>query len=174
MSDLSQNPLFKMLRRLDRGLSFIESCFLVFILTFMICLAFLQVILRNFFSSSILWADPLLRHWVLWVGFLGASMSTRENRHINIDVLFRLLTPIWKRRVRIITSFFSAFISLWLLRASFVFVRDEYLVQSTFTLGIPLWPFLSIIPLGFVSITFRFLLKVIFPAHYHQTASGVG
>ncbi|MDE2237792.1 MAG: TRAP transporter small permease subunit, partial [Elusimicrobia bacterium] len=44
-------------------------------------LAFLQVLRRELFGSGALWADPLLRSLVLWVGFLGAALAAAEDKH---------------------------------------------------------------------------------------------
>ena len=80
---------------------------LVVIVLFMVVLAFLQVLLRNIFDQSFLWGDPLLRHLVLWVGFIGASLATREEKHINIDVLGRALKGRPKLAVRFFTELFA-------------------------------------------------------------------
>lgn len=36
------------------------------------------------------WVDPLLQKGTLWLAFLGASLATREGRHIAVDILPRL------------------------------------------------------------------------------------
>jgi TRAP-type C4-dicarboxylate transport system permease small subunit len=160
------------LLRIDKGLYLIESSLLLLTLSFVIVIAFLQVVFRNLLSTSIAWGDPLLRHLVLWIGFLGAGLATRENRHINIDALYRVLNPVWKNRIRSMTNVFSAFICALLARASFSFVRDEFQAKSTMYLEIPLWPFVSILFLGFVVITFRFLMKSIVPGHTDNSERG--
>jgi len=33
------------------------------------------------------WADPLLRIMVLWLGMIGATVASRDNRHIHIDLV---------------------------------------------------------------------------------------
>ena len=60
----------------------------------LIILGGLQIILRNVFHSGLLWADPLMRHIVLWLGCLGAALATTSARHINIDVFSRALPAI--------------------------------------------------------------------------------
>jgi C4-dicarboxylate transporter DctQ subunit len=156
----------------DAILSRIENIILVLTLGSMIFIAFLQVILRNFFSAGIIWGDILLRHLVLWVGFLGASLASRENRHINIDALFRILPHKWKKLVYIITNLFSAIICALLVRAAYVFVGDERAAETTLFLGIPLWLFMSVILIGFMVMTFRFFIRAIFSTYSDQSASG--
>ena len=148
-----------LIRRIDRFLSRLESTTLILVLTAMVLMAFLQVILRNFFSYSILWGDTFLRHLVLWIAFLGASLATRDKKHINVDVLSRFLSPKTKRWFRLMTALFSAFICALLTKAAYVFVVDERTAGTTIFLNIPLWIFMSIILIGFISMTFRFLLQ---------------
>ncbi|TNF86538.1 MAG: TRAP transporter small permease subunit, partial [Gammaproteobacteria bacterium] len=66
-----------------------EDALLVILLTAMIVLACTQILLRNFFDSGIVWIDPLLRVMVLWIGLVGATVATRHNKHIRIDLLSR-------------------------------------------------------------------------------------
>ena len=65
----------------DDSLGRIEKFFVAGMLGVMILLAFLQIVLRNVFSSGISWGDPLVRYLVLWVGFIGASLATKESKH---------------------------------------------------------------------------------------------
>ena len=134
-------------------------------------MSFLQVILRNIFASGIIWGDIFLRHLVLWVGLLGASLATRGNRHISIDVLSRFLGPAGKRRVHRITHIFSTLVCGLLVRASYVFIRDERAAGTTLILGIPVWLFMSVVLIGFVVMTFRFSIKVFIPSIADQVVS---
>ena len=81
----------KILDTINSWIEKAETVLLVVILSVMILLSFLQVLLRNFFEQGILWGDILIRNLVLWVGFIGASLATRENKHINIDLFTRFL-----------------------------------------------------------------------------------
>ncbi len=161
----------KFLLTFDRILSKFESVILVATLGLMIFMAFLQVILRNFFSSGILWGDIFLRHLVLWIAFLGASLATKENRHINVDLFSRLLRHKHRRWSSFITNLFSSFISGLLARAAYIFIRYERDMETTLFLDIPTWLFMSIILIGFIIITFRFLIKAISPDYGDQKSA---
>ncbi len=54
--------------RLLRVTALVEDALLVLILAAMVGLAATQIVLRNLFDGAILWADPMLRVGVLWVG----------------------------------------------------------------------------------------------------------
>ena len=81
----------KLLARLSGILLALERGVLVLLFSLMIVLAFAQVVLRNFFSVGLIWADPLLRNSVLWLGFIGASLATQQDKHIRIDLVGRFL-----------------------------------------------------------------------------------
>ena len=68
-------------RRLDRIIGHLEKVLLSVMLAAMILLAFLQIVLRNFFDTGLPWGDSLVRYLVLWVGFIGAALATNEESH---------------------------------------------------------------------------------------------
>ncbi len=150
----------KLLRTLDRFLVRVETVFLVVFLSAMILLAFLQVMARNFLGTGFLWADPLVRHLVIWVGFFGAAVATHEERHISIDALTRFFRPRWKAIAHIFTSLFAVIVCWYLAEAAWVFLLDEKSLGSDFMLNVPTWIALAVIPTGYVLIAFHFLVKI--------------
>lgn len=150
---------------MSSALSWIERSILVLMLAVIILLAFLQVILRNIFSEGILWADPLLRHMVLWLGFLGASLATQKEKHINIDLITRFLSPKRTNLMRILTNLFAAGVCWFLTEAGWTFLQNERETDDILlTIGaqeFQAWWFQVIIPVGFGLMTFRFLIHVI-------------
>ena len=151
------------IRAVSRLLSKAETLLIVLLLGSMTALAFLQVILRNIFSTGILWADPFLRHLVLWVGFLGASQATRQEKHINLDILTRYTSPKMMNAFRIFTNLFAGSITALLARAGWVFLESEIeSAETIFTIGrtnIPAWWVQLIIPIGFGLMAFRFFMR---------------
>lgn len=151
----------KWLRSFNDIISKIEMWFLVTLVLFMIFLSFLQVLLRNFFEGGFNWADLALRNIVLWVGFMGASLATRENRHITVDALTKFFPHTWKVASDILVSLFSIFVGGIFIWASMQFVLTEFESKSIAFLGIPFWVVELVIPIGFLMITLRFILKII-------------
>ena len=149
----------KILNKINTWIERAETAVLVVIMGAMVLLAFLQVVLRNIFNEGILWGDIFLRHLVLWVGFLGASLATREQKHINIDLFTRFLSNKGKAGARLITNLFSIFICVLLTDASWTFVQDEQMMGTIVFGDIPAWYFQIIIPIGFLLMSFRFLIN---------------
>jgi TRAP-type C4-dicarboxylate transport system permease small subunit len=151
----------KFLRSLDRFFYKIEFGLLVAFLGSMVLLAFLQVVLRNFFGTGIMWADTIVRHLVLWSGFVGAALATSEERHISIDALTKFLSVRTRHIVLIFTSIFAAIVCYYLSAAAWEYVLEERINGGELVLGIQTWVALLIIPAGYILIAFHFIIKAI-------------
>ncbi len=151
----------KLIAVIDKNLAYFETALIVLILSVVVLMAFLQVFLRNIFSTGILWADIFLRHLVLWVGFIGASIATRENKHINIDVLTRLAPEKARAYIHLITDVVTMGVSIVLAIAGYNFLALEIEFNTILFENVPAWIFEIIIPIGFGMIAFRYLLKII-------------
>lgn len=149
-----------------------ESALLAAILSVMVTMAFAQVLLRQFFSTSILWGDTFLRHLVLWVGFLGAAAATADEKHFAFDTGVALIPERFKAPVHLAARLSTAAIAALLTRAAWFFLKDEKESASTlFTAGswaVPGWWFWIILPAGFALITIHSLVKAA------QAAQGLG
>jgi TRAP-type C4-dicarboxylate transport system permease small subunit len=145
--------------RVDEAIERVEQTLIVTFLGFMILLAFLQIVLRNFFFTGLDWGDQLLRNLVLWIGFIGATLATREGKHINIDVVSRWLPSLGKNVVTLITHLFSFFVCCGLTYAALKFIKNEVQMENTTFLNIPAWVPEMILPITFGLMTFRFGLR---------------
>ena len=145
--------------RVDEAMDRVEQTLIVTFLGFMILIAFLQIILRNFFSTGLDWGDQLLRNLVLWIGFIGATLATREGKHINIDVVSRWLPSLGKNIVILITHLFSFFVCCGLTYAALKFIKNEVQMENMTFLNIPAWIPEMILPMTFGLMTFRFGLR---------------
>jgi TRAP-type C4-dicarboxylate transport system permease small subunit len=148
----------KFLRALSDFLARIETVMLVLFLSVMVLLAFGQVVLRNVFDTSILWIDPLVRQTLLWAGFVGAALATREDRHISIDAFTKFLSPQGKSLAKIITSLAAAVAAFFLAVAAWGFLREEMTSDNEMFFGIPTWVGLLILPGGYGLIMVHFLI----------------
>jgi len=155
----------KYLQAVSRALNVLERFLIVLLLGVMVVLAFAQVILRNFFDSGLLWGDPFLRHLVLWIGFLGASLATQQEKHINIDLLTRFASPKIVNIFHIATNLFAALVCYYLMSAGWTFLQSEMEShEALFSIGetaFAAWWFQTVIPAGFGLMSFRFFIRSI-------------
>lgn len=150
----------KFLNLIDEIIVKLETVLVIILLSLMVSIGFIQVVLRNLFETGLLWADPLLRYIVLWLAFIGASIATHEDRHINIDVLTRLLNLRLKRLSSIFTNTFALIVCVILFKASIDFLKMELTYPTEIFLGIKNWTLEIIIPIGFGLMSLRFLLRI--------------
>jgi len=147
--------------RLLRATALIEDALLVVILAAMVGLATTQIVLRNLFDGAILWADPMLRVGVLWVGMIGAMVATRGDKQISVDAVSRFLPTRWKARIRVVTDLFTAVVSAVVAWSAFRLVLDDRAAGGTAVAFVPVWACEAILPLAFAVIALRYLLFAI-------------
>jgi len=136
----------------------VEDGLLALLLTTMIVLAGTQILLRNIFDSGFVWIDPLLRVLVLWLGLLGATVATRHNKHIRIDLLSRYFKRNTHRLIQALVGQVSAWTCLVIAWHGLDWIRLDYNEAVTWFADIPAWAVESIVPLAFALIGLRYLL----------------
>ncbi len=142
--------VLSLLRRLEEGA-------LVGMLAGMIVLAVTQIVLRNVLGGGLVWADPLLRLAVLWLGMAGAALASREGRHIAIDTLPRLLPPRARAGVRLVTDLFTAAVAALLARHATRLVLADRAADATAFSGVPAWLAEAVLPVAFAVVAWRYL-----------------
>ncbi len=137
----------------------------------------LQIVLRNFLHRGIIWADPLMRHIVLWLGCAGGAMATTRIRHISIDVLTRALpTPLHAIRDKVIYLATAVAASV-LGMAALKLVIDERAFGDKAFLNVDVWILQSVLPFAFFLISYRSLLNMFLsrkakPIDWEETEDG--
>ena len=142
------------IKRLHRA----EDALLVFLLSSMIFIAALQILLRNFFDAGIVWADPLLRVGVLWLGMIGATVATRNNKHIRIDLLSKFFDRNTHRLIQSVVGQISAWTCLVIAWFGMHWIRLDYEDGFTAFAGIPAWILEIVVPLSFALIGVRYFI----------------
>ena len=160
----------RVLIRLLRAIHLLENGLLVVLLAAMIVVAGAQIVLRNIFHTSFLWADPLLRVAVLWVAMIGAMAATRSDKQISIDALSHFLPSRWKAGVRVLTDLFSAAVAGTVAWHAARLVLDDRAAGSMVMGGVPVWACEVILPVAFGVIAVRYLLFAL----RHSRAAIVG
>ena len=139
-----------------------EDALLAILLTTMILLASTQILLRNLFDSGFVWIDPLLRVLVLWLGLLGATVATRNNKHISIDLLSRFFERKSYCLVQAGVAQISAWTCLVIAWYGLSWIRLDYEDAVASFVGIPAWMLEVVIPAAFALIGLRYLLRSVF------------
>ncbi len=144
------------LDRLERWGTAAENAVLVLLLTAMILLAVGQIILQIFFSIGFVWADELISLIVLWIAIVASVAAARSDRHLRIDALSHFVPQRFARYPRIIVDAFAAGMCLILGWHSYRYIL--LFGEDTVLNGVPVWIALSVIPIAFALMAYRFAL----------------
>ena len=149
-----------MITGLARIFRLIESGILIALLTGMITVAAYQVVARNFFDTGLVWGDALVRILVLWITLFGAMVASRKDEHIRIDLISNFFRDPLRPMLRNFTSLFTAGVSLMFAWYSGQLVYMDYQDAVVAFGNVPAWICESILPLGGLIISIRYLLHV--------------
>lgn len=152
-----------------QGLHQLEDLILATLLIAMILLACSQIVLRNVIGESLLWADPLGRIMLLWLGLLGALAAARKNRHIAIDLVGHYIPDNFKNLLSRFIALLTAGMCGLLAWHTARFVLMEFEVPTELVLGIPSWLPPLIIPLSFGLMALRYLLHTLIGFESEET-----
>jgi TRAP-type C4-dicarboxylate transport system permease small subunit len=155
------SKLASLLIRLDRYGRAAENVALVTLLTSMMLLAVGQIVLRQVFSTGIIWADELVKIIVLWLAMFGAVAAARDNRHIRIDALSHLLPAIVVRYTRVFVDLFAAVVCAVVAWQAFRYMQLEIEFEDTVLIDTPAWIAHAIIPAAFGLMSYRFVVGVV-------------
>jgi TRAP-type C4-dicarboxylate transport system permease small subunit len=147
--------------RIDEFIGRLEKWLIVILLSAMVLVAFGQIILRNVFSTGLAWGEPLVRYLVLWVGFTGAALATREGKHITIELFSVMKNRQPNRFFAAVSHLSSAVICGLLGLAAVKFLRFEAQMGSATFFDVPVWLPELILPVTFALMTIRYLLKAL-------------
>ncbi len=152
--------MINFLKKIDEYWAVVEKTFIVLALILMTLVVFMQVVLRYVFDAGIPWAEELARYLMVWAGFLGGSLATRDGRHISIDIIPRLLpeeSAIKTLAVRF-TYLVAAGFCFFLFYVGYNFVsRSMAIGRYSQSMHIPMWIVQVIIPASAMFMGLRFL-----------------
>jgi TRAP-type C4-dicarboxylate transport system permease small subunit len=148
-------------RLIDRGLSALVTACLVCSFVLMIGIAAAQVLLRQLMHTSIPWGDIAARNLVIWVGFFGAYLATRGDRHFRIEFFARFLGQRPRLILGAVSDFFAALICGFLVTAGWTFIAVGLDAKAVLFLGIHQSTAALIVPVGFLLMTVQFALKAL-------------
>lgn len=152
---------YRFLKRIDLFIEKFALYFLVISLFAMLGLTIFNIVMR-WVSYTTLWVDPLIRHMVFLAAFMGGVLSTGHRQHIGIDILSKYLESFKSKRLlklqQMVLSLISAIVLMYASYLSIDFVQSTFEYEGIIFLGIHSGVLVSIIPLGFFLIAFRFVV----------------
>lgn len=129
---------------LDRAVAVVERFLLTIALLLMVWLVFNDYLHRELAAAAVdLQGGPnMALVLMVWVGFLGASLATRNKSHLAVDATDRVLAPGAARFVKRFTALVAAGLAWTLSKASWALVLESLEFEDTVE-GLEVWPFLA-------------------------------
>ncbi len=146
------------LARLDSAGRFVENTLLVLLLGGMMVLSVTQIVLREIFNTGLVWSGELLKLMVLWLAMIATVAACRDNRHIRIDALSRILPRSFVRFSRVFVDLFAAAVCGVVAWQAWRYLQLEIEFEDTVLIDTPAWIAHGIIPVAFAVAAYRFVV----------------
>ena len=120
----------------------------------MMCIMFMQVILRYIFNSPTTWAEEASRYLFIWICYLGAAMGISSKVHIGVDYFIKYLSDSARKKIFYVTSGITILtflfvmiqgIRLTIITMEYSSYTMKFLPQGLVFLAIPAGAFLMMI-----------------------------
>jgi TRAP-type transport system small permease protein len=147
--------------RFDRIAERVENAALALTMAVLVGISGLQLILRSGFDMTLLWADEFLRILVLWLALLGAVAAARTDRHLRIDVVYKLLGYRAREGVSSLASLVAAAVGALIAYEAGRFTVQAYHYGDTVMGNVKQWPLLLIMPAAFGLISAYYLRNAV-------------
>ena len=113
------------------------SLLLGLMLVVMIALVFLNVILRFFFNSGLVWSEEVSRYVFVYVIYIGAIVAMKENAHLGVDTLIKNVPEKVKLVLFILGRLVIITVMAVLVKGSYAMVIQSMTAKAAAT-GLPL------------------------------------
>lgn len=146
-----------MMNHFERWLVAVNRWVLILLMLAMSVVVFVNVVLRYTTGDSLVWAEEVARHIMIWGTFLGAGLVLRFGGHLAIDNLQQALPQRLAKRLRMVVVVLIAVfcgVMAW-SAAGFTYAMR---FQTTPATGISFAYIYAAIPAGFVLILIHLLL----------------
>lgn len=152
----------KALDKLERMGRAAEDLALVVLLGAMIGVSVFQIANRQLLGGAftLAWADEFVKIVVLWLAMVGSIAAARDNKHIRIDLITHILSGRIISVIKLVVDAFAAVVCAVIGWHAYRLIREEISWGDTIFTDVPLWILHAIVPIAFVLISYRFVVRV--------------
>lgn len=158
-------------RKADEWLARLERMLIVVAVLVMLGATFAQSLLRVTLEKNLLGANEVATLLLVWVGFLSASLATKERRHIIVDAVPKLLGERKAEQwLSAATALASALFLAYLIEAGWNYLQSSSVqYRTSAALGVPMRYVVVSLPITLVVMVVRFLQLAV-----EETAVAIG
>jgi len=147
----------RLVARFERAFIALNRWLLIAMLAAMAAIIFANVVLRYLAGGSLVWAEEVARHLMIWLTFLGSGLALRHGAHIAIenlhDQLPSRLAQVLRGAIALTLAVF--FVAMIVFGVSYVM---RTMMQMTPATQIPFGYVYAAMPMGFAFLLVHLLL----------------
>jgi TRAP-type C4-dicarboxylate transport system permease small subunit len=103
------------------------------------------------------WAQDISKILIMWVGFVGASMATRDHKHIRIDFVRKLVPQGRLSQYNALSHLVTLAFCLMLLVLATWYLLDRFKMGAKLgAIDLPIWSLVLPVPLSLLVMVLRF------------------
>lgn len=121
-------------------------------------LVFIEVVLRFFFNTGLLWAQEATLYMSAWMVLMGASWGIREGAHIGVDALVKKFSPTMQKAITLTALALCLIYCGLFLYGSWVYLSKMKMIGIEMEdIAIEKWKAMLCLILGFGLLALRIL-----------------
>jgi len=121
-----------------------------------VALAFVNVVARYIFNSSLTWASEMTIYFFVWSAFFGAAYCFKKDAHISVDIVLEKVSPRIAKALMLISHTVTLVFLIAVAWYGYRYLLLEIeLDERSVDLEIPMWIPYMVIPLAFFSAAYR-------------------
>jgi TRAP-type C4-dicarboxylate transport system permease small subunit len=102
----------------------------------MTVVAILGVFFRYVMQSPFMWTEEVARYLLVWMGFTAVSIALRQDKHIKVEVLPKLIpSTVVNKVMGYVVDALIAFFFIVLLKQGYLMTVNNIMMASTFQLS---------------------------------------
>ena len=113
----------------------------------MVCIVFVQVIMRYLMGHSISWSEELTRYMFVWMIYAGVNLGIKFGIQIKIDVVDMIFKGNAIKTVRILEHILTIVAILFAAYGSIMLIKVGFRATSP---SLPMWIMYMVFPVGFL------------------------
>ncbi len=141
--------LYRIIRVIDAVSRAVSNAALILVLTLMVVMVS-EVVMRYVFNAPTIWAEELSGYLMLLFVALGGAHALQKDKHVNVDILFRLLSPRGQAVMNVFTFgmffIFMYFFFTLALKQTITATSNHYTSGTIW--NPPIWPFKILVTFG--------------------------
>lgn len=118
------------MNRLIQGLERVERWVLIVLFSTMLIMLTIQIILRYFFNTPLVWSEEFSRYIYVWLVFLGMGYCVTQDKHVAVTLAVDRMPPAVQKILKVAGNLLVIAAMLYLLPHSFRYALSQHKLLS--------------------------------------------